>query len=154
SVMGRLLLGWGIGFLVSVLGLASSFAWDLPTGAAVVTMFGVLMAAVALGLGALRLRARLRREGPRALAAVGAVTSLLVALAGLLLALFPRMDHHWLDWLERAAPSVQVLFLTAGERRTYHDTRADVIRQAAELERMRAMQQDAQWGRRAMTPEA
>src|SRR5262245_60271795 len=73
SVMGRLLLGWALGFLVSVLGLASSFAWDLPTGAAVVTMFGVLMAAVALAVATYRFVAQLHREGPRALTAVAAV---------------------------------------------------------------------------------
>ena len=154
SVMGRLLVGWALGFLVSVLGLASSFTWDLPTGAAVVTMFGVLMAAVALALATCRFVTRLHHEGGRALAAVGGVMALLVAGAGLLLALFPHMDHHWLDWLEAEVPRVQLLFLTAGERRTYHDTQADVIRQTAELERMRAMQREVQWGRRPMTPEA
>ncbi|HXJ81864.1 MAG TPA: metal ABC transporter permease [Candidatus Methylomirabilis sp.] len=153
TVTARLLIGWAIGFLVSVLGLAASFAWDLPTGAAVVTTFGILMAAVGLGLGARALIARWRREGPRALAALGKVMAALVAVAGLLLALFPQMDHHWLNWLEDAAPRVQLLFLTAGERRTYHDTRADVVRQAAELERLRAMQRDTQWGRRTMAPE-
>ncbi|HXA96782.1 MAG TPA: metal ABC transporter permease, partial [Candidatus Dormibacteraeota bacterium] len=40
SVRGRLLIGWGVGALVSAAGLWASFAWDLPTGAAVVTSFG------------------------------------------------------------------------------------------------------------------
>src|SRR5712692_4956199 len=42
SVTGRLLIGWGLGFVVSVLGLVASAAWDLPTGATVVTTFGVV----------------------------------------------------------------------------------------------------------------
>src|SRR5262249_42187769 len=50
SVAGRLLIGWAVGLVVSALGLAASFAWDLPTGAAVVTTFGALMAAVAVSL--------------------------------------------------------------------------------------------------------
>src|SRR6059036_432435 len=41
SVARRLVTGWALGFLVSVLGLWASFAWDLPTGAAVVATFGV-----------------------------------------------------------------------------------------------------------------
>lgn len=45
----RLLAGWGIGFLGSVLGIYGSFQFDLPTGAAVVTTFG-LMLVVALVL--------------------------------------------------------------------------------------------------------
>src|SRR5262249_34001714 len=89
SVMGRLLVGWAIGFLVRVLGLASSFAWDLPTGAAVVTMFGALMAVVAVVFAIYRFAARLRHEGARPLAAVGGGMALLVAGGGLLPALFP-----------------------------------------------------------------
>lgn len=153
SVTGRLLVGWALGFLVSVLGLSASFAWDLPTGAAVVTTFGALMAAVALALGARALVWRLRREGWRALAPAGAVAGALVAAAGLLLTLFPQMDHHWLNWLEEAAPGIELAFLSPGERRTYHDTRADVRRQMAELQRLRVMQQEAQWGTRQMSAE-
>ncbi len=153
SVTGRLLVGWALGFLVSVLGLSASFAWDLPTGAAVVTTFGALMAAVALALGARALVRRLRREGWRALVPAGAVAGALVAAAGLLLTLVPQMDHHWLNWLEEAAPGIELAFLSPGERRTYHDTRADVMRQMAELQRLRVMQQEAQWGTRQMSAE-
>jgi zinc/manganese transport system permease protein len=39
----RLILGWGIGFLASVLGLLLSLGLDLPTGASVVATFGVLL---------------------------------------------------------------------------------------------------------------
>ena len=63
SVAGRLLIGWALGFLVSVLGLYASFAWDLPTGAAVVATFGALMALVALALALWNLAARVRRQG-------------------------------------------------------------------------------------------
>jgi zinc/manganese transport system permease protein len=153
SVIGRLLIGWALGFLVSVLGLTASFAWDLSTGAAVVTTFGVLMAAIALTLGARAFVVRLRREGARALAAVGGVIAALIAVAGLLLALFPQMDHHWLDWLEDIVPQLQLAFLTPGEQRTYHDTRADVVRQSAELLRLRAVQREAQWGKRQISAE-
>src|SRR5204862_1841812 len=136
SVTGRLAIGWGLGFLVSVLGLFASFSWDLPTGAAVVTTFGVLMTAVALGLGVRTFIERVRRRGARALAPVGAVVSAMIAAAGLFLALFPQMDHHWLDWIERAAPGIELTFLTPGERQTYQYARADMQRQTAELERL------------------
>jgi len=39
----RLVIGWSIGFLVSVLGLFFSARWDLPTGASVVACFGVAL---------------------------------------------------------------------------------------------------------------
>jgi len=153
SVAGRLLIGWACGFLVSVLGLSASFTLDLPTGAAVVTTFGVLMAAVALGLGVMRFAGRVRRAGARALAPVGAVFCAMVAAAGLFLSLFPQMDHHWLDWIERAVPGIELAFLTPGERQTYQYARADVERQTAELERLRRMQQEAEFGLREMSPE-
>ena len=40
----RLILGWGIGSLASVLGMAVSYFWDFPTGASVVCVFGTMLA--------------------------------------------------------------------------------------------------------------
>jgi zinc/manganese transport system permease protein len=153
SVRGRLLIGWGVGALVSAAGLWASFAWDLPTGAAVVTSFGALMALVALGLGARRLAQRVRAEGVGALRGVGALLAVAIAAAGLLLLAFPGMDHPWLDWLEAAAPPVRLAFLTPGERAADRDSREAMDRGAAELARLRALQQDVQWGTRAMPAE-
>ena len=153
SVRGRLLIGWALGFLVSLLGLSASFAWDLPTGAAVVAAFGALMVLVAMGLGVRRLIARVREQGCRALAAPGAFVSLVISLVGCLLLAFPRMDHHWLDWIEAAIPQVELAFLTPGERRTWRESRQGIARGTAELARLRRMQQDVQWGTREMSPE-
>jgi zinc/manganese transport system permease protein len=47
GVMQRLLIGWGLGFIASVAGLYASAKWDLPTGASVVTVFGVILAVCA-----------------------------------------------------------------------------------------------------------
>lgn len=44
----RLAVGWGIGALTSALGIAGSYLWDLPTGAAVVVCFGLVLLAIAL----------------------------------------------------------------------------------------------------------
>jgi zinc/manganese transport system permease protein len=44
----RLLIGWLTGMLTSVAGVAASYLWDLPTGAAVVCAFGVCLAVCAL----------------------------------------------------------------------------------------------------------
>ena len=43
TVRAKLLVGWAFGTLVSVLGVAASAAFDLPTGATVVCMFGVTL---------------------------------------------------------------------------------------------------------------
>ncbi len=61
SIMARLLIGWAIGFLVSVLGLALSVKADLPTGASVVAVFGCAMLASAV-ISGLNNRRTGRRE--------------------------------------------------------------------------------------------
>lgn len=49
TIATRLLIGWGFGALVSVLGMAASAIFDLPTGATVVCAFGLTLLAFALG---------------------------------------------------------------------------------------------------------
>jgi zinc/manganese transport system permease protein len=151
SVAGRLVTGWALGFVVSVLGLWASFSWDLPTGAAVVATFGALIAAVALGLGMLALARGVRERGWEALRGVGLVACGAVALAGLLLAVVPRMDHHWLNWLEEAVPSIEHAFLTRGERQTWRDSQEALARAQAEVRRLKTLQEDVQWGRARLT---
>lgn len=53
ALVGRLLLGWGLGLLGAVAGLWLSFAADLPVGATVVSVLG-LLPLVAVGLRAMR----------------------------------------------------------------------------------------------------
>jgi zinc/manganese transport system permease protein len=48
TVTRRLLVGWGLGFVASVLGLSASATWDLPTGASVVTVFGFVLVVCAV----------------------------------------------------------------------------------------------------------
>jgi len=43
GIVPRLIIGWIIGFSVSVLGLFFSAKWDLPTGASIVTCFGLAL---------------------------------------------------------------------------------------------------------------
>jgi zinc/manganese transport system permease protein len=153
SVRGRLAIGWGLGALVSVGGLAASWAWDLPTGATVVVALGVALAGIGVGLAARMLAMAMRQRGPGALRGVAIALCAAAALAGLLLVLAPRIDHWWLDGLEAAVPAARTLFLDADERETYRDSVEGAERSAAELARVRAMQREAQWGTRAMTEE-
>jgi zinc/manganese transport system permease protein len=149
----RLLVGWSIGLAVSVLGLSASYAWDLPPGAAVVATFGAVLAVIAGLRAVVAVARRARREGARALAGVGAALAALVALAGAFLVAVPRGDHAWLDAIERVVPPVLTAFLTANERATLADAHAAVARGTAELERMRALEADVQFGTTQMDPE-
>jgi zinc/manganese transport system permease protein len=153
SVIKRLALGWAIGFIVSILGLVASAALDLPTGATVVTTFGAFMAVVAAWLGLTSLVKKFRAEGPRALAGVGIAVFGTIGFTGALLLFFPRMDHHWLNWLEIQTPAFKLAFLTADERQTYQNSADDVQQGLDEMVRLRAMQQEVQWGTREMPEE-
>ncbi|MGH7395482.1 MAG: hypothetical protein ACREJF_07790, partial [Candidatus Methylomirabilales bacterium] len=88
-----------------------------------------------------------------ALRSVGVAAGALAGMAGVLLLLFPHMDHHWLNWLEEGVPSVQLAFLTPGERVTYRDSREAIRHGQAERERLRNLQQEVQWGVQQMPGE-
>lgn len=151
SVTKRLAIGWGLGFIVSILGLLASASWDLPTGATVVATFGVLMAAIAAWLGLQNLIRGTKVKGPIALTGLGIAAFAAMGLAGLLLLIFPRIDHHWLNWIEKAVPAIQLTFLTSDELETYADSREAVEQGLTEIQRLRAMQQEVQWGSREMS---
>jgi zinc/manganese transport system permease protein len=153
SVTTRLVIGWALGFVVSVLGLLASAAWDLPTGATVVTTFGVLMATVAVWLGLQTLIQGTKTRGLIAINGIGIAGFAATGLAGLFLLIFPQMDHHWLNWLENTMPSVQLIFLAADERDTYRDSQEAVKRGLSEIQQLRAMQQELQWGTQSMSEE-
>jgi zinc/manganese transport system permease protein len=91
-----------------------------------------------------------RGRGVAALRPAALVIAAVVALAGLLLALFPAMDHLWLDALERVAPPVQEAFLTPTERAARRETLEALARGEALLAEARALQQDVQWGTRTL----
>jgi len=153
TVAGRLIIGWILGFIVSVFGLFASAEWDLPTGAAVVATFGAALAVVALALGAAAFMREIKTRGIAALATVGMTASVVLALAGLLLVLFPRMDHHWLNWIEGTFPAVRLAFLEPDERQTYRESSEAVQQGLAEMTRLRARQQEARWGASEMSEE-
>ncbi len=48
GIFNRLLLGWAIGFIASVVGVVTSSKWDLPTGASIVSAFGLALLICAL----------------------------------------------------------------------------------------------------------
>src|SRR5215475_1571092 len=153
GVRQRLIAGWGFGVAVSVVGLLASWKWDLPTGAAIVSTFGALLGAVALGLGIRAAFRHVRIRGVRALAGLGIAAAGLIGVAGLLLLAVPSMDHLWLDWLEEAVPALRLAFLDSDEREADAESRSAIREGLVELDRARHIQQDAQWGTRPISPE-
>lgn len=56
----QLLIGWGVGVLVSFVGMALSYSWDFPAGPMVVSVYGFALLIVALVLFVVRAQRRSR----------------------------------------------------------------------------------------------
>jgi zinc/manganese transport system permease protein len=150
----RLAVGWIIGALVSAAGLLASYRGDLPTGATIVTVFGVALALTAMARGGRALGAALRARGIAALAPGAVGLAGLAAIAGGLLAVAPALDHVWLDALEQAVPALQEAFLTPAEQDVRRDAREALERAARDLAQVRTIQQEIQWSARPPDPES
>ncbi len=119
SLSRQLAIGWTAGTLTSAAGIAVSFAFDLPTGAAIVCAFGASLALAGLVYPLVR--------GDRSIALRTAFATARWSAAVLLLgsalqfAAAPRADQPLLDILETAMPSLRNLYLTKAEAATYQD---------------------------------
>jgi zinc/manganese transport system permease protein len=131
----RLLLACALGTLLTGLGLYASWAWDLPTGPAIVATFGAAVALVVLARAAAGLTRR-----KLAIAASGAAVLTAVPLIG-----FPHV--------ETVAPVFETAFLNAGERQLRAESIESIAQAGAELTRLKALEQDVRWGKEAMDPD-
>jgi len=119
SVPRQLAIGWIAGILTSAAGFAASFAFDLPTGAAIVCAFGIALALAGIVYPLIR--------GDRLVALRTAVSAVrwgaaaLIAGSAIQLAVTPRADLPLMDMLEHAAPSLRNLYFTKTEAAAYQD---------------------------------
>jgi zinc/manganese transport system permease protein len=134
SLARQLAIGWIVGTFTSVAGLAASFAFDLPTGAAMVCAFGGALAVAGL------LYPFLRGDRQRALhvAIATARWSAAAILAGSAFQLVaaPRADHPLIDIIEYAVPSLRTLYLTRAEETTFVDASEYAERYRREAEQL------------------
>lgn len=142
SLLHRLLLAWLIGAAITAIGLGLSWNWELPTGPAIVATFGAIAAFIALVFAA-------RHASPALLAKFFGG---MFAVAGLLMLAFPQMDQPWIDAMENKLPAVQEMFLSAEELQTRRDSLEAIAQASAELDRLRAQEQDVRWGAQDMDP--
>ena len=134
SLARQLGIGWIVGTFTSVAGLAASFAFDLPTGAAMVCAFGGALAVAGL------LYPFLRGDRKRALR-VAIATARWSAAAILVgsafqLAAAPRADQPLIDIIEYAVPSLRTLYFTRTEEATFVDASEYAERYRREAEQL------------------
>jgi zinc/manganese transport system permease protein len=130
----QLAIGWIAGVVTSAVGLAASFALDLPTGAAMVCTFGVALAVAGMLYPFLRgdRRAALRAAGATARWSVAAV----LAASALQLAAAPRADQPLIDLAEYLIPSLRSLYLSSAEQAAFADAGAYAERYRAAAEQL------------------
>ena len=152
KVSGIMAIGWIAGVCASALGLALSYQANLPTGAAMVCVFGAALAVAAtlkplLLNDAARKKQILRRTG-RLLAQ----TSLaIIFISALWLVVKPRADHPLLDTLEYLAPSLRVAFLTANERQLSRLAAQGEIKAQQEALRLANKERNSRWQGQALS---
>jgi zinc/manganese transport system permease protein len=115
----QLAIGWSAGTLISALGLAASFVFDLPTGATMVCAFGAALALAGL------MHPFLFGDRARALHRLAAglrwCVTLVLAASALLLVAVPRADQPLLDTAEHFLPALRMLYLSSAEGAVYAD---------------------------------
>jgi zinc/manganese transport system permease protein len=141
-----LLIAWSAGIAACAAGLAGSYAFDLPTGAAMVTaLAGFLLLAglvkVLVFVGTENRRANLRTAGNVVVAS--ALVALLASCAWLMVN--PAGDQPLLAFVERAMGAGPAQFLGPVERDTYESAARDVRRFQGEVDRIDAMEKAARY---------
>ena len=103
----QLVIGWVAGIVASLVGLAVSYVWDLPTGATMICSVGCALAIVGI--------ARRFRSGWRWVVTLRWAVATVLAISSGWIIIFPRADHPILDAIESFAPSVRAIYLSAPE---------------------------------------
>ena len=145
-IAARLAAGWLMGTLASSLGLGASFAWDLPTGAAMVCAFGAMLLVSALVKPLITAPRSLKKTVARGFVAMGAVAvAAVLALSSLWLMIKPRADHPVLDLMEASLPAVRMAFLSRAEIELMNDASRDAEHYRQEAQKLNGMERDSRW---------
>jgi zinc/manganese transport system permease protein len=130
----QLAIGWIVGAFTSAAGLAASFAFDMPTGAAMVCAFGAALAVAGLLYPFLRGN---RQSALRvAIAAARWTGAAILAGSAIQLAVAPRADQPLIDLIEYAVPSLRTIYFTRAEHMTFVDASEYAERYRREAEQL------------------
>ncbi|HEY1437936.1 MAG TPA: metal ABC transporter permease [Casimicrobiaceae bacterium] len=139
-------IAWGAGVIACAVGLVGAYLLDLPTGAAMVTAFTLLLvlAGVAKALvfaGVTQRRANLR-VAARSLLALALV---LILVSAVWLMVEPTADQPLAALFEGATGTGPVRFLNTGDRDTYQSATRDMARFQTEVDQLNAREKAARF---------
>jgi zinc/manganese transport system permease protein len=138
SLARQVTLGWIVGTVTSAAGLAGSFAFDLPTGAAMVCGFGGALAIA--GLFYPFLRGDHQHAWRVAIATGRWFVFAILAGSAIQLAAAPRADQPLLDMMEVAAPSLRGLYFTRAEQTVFAEAGEYAERYRMEAESLNSLE--------------
>jgi len=139
-------IGWIAGSLASGVGLGMSYVLDLPTGAAMVCVFGLTLALFAALKPFLFTSAVRRVETWRHLRFYGTRAGLvLLFISALWLVVNPQADHPLLDALEHTAPGLRSAFLKAAEIDLLNQSKLSELKAQQEAARLGEKERSSRW---------
>jgi zinc/manganese transport system permease protein len=142
-----LAIAWSAGILASALGLAGSFVLDLPTGAAMVVAFVLMLALAGLAKALAFVPATQRRHNWRIAGNAAAMIALALVLASSLWLIFnPAADQPLLAIFERTSGLGPANFLDSGERTIYEAAIRDAARFQQDVAALNARERAARVG--------
>jgi zinc/manganese transport system permease protein len=147
-----LAIAWSVGILASAVGLAGSYVLDLPTGAAMVVAFALMLALAGLAKALVFVDvAQRRRNGRIAVEATAMLGLALVLASSLWLMLNPAADQPLLAVIERTTGLGPPTFLGTADRATYDEAIRDAARFQAEVATLNAKERAARIGGTPLT---
>jgi zinc/manganese transport system permease protein len=142
-----LAIAWSTGILASAVGLAGSFVLDLPTGAAMVVAFVLMLVLAGAAKALIFVPAAQWRNNWRIAGNAAAALTLVAVLGSSLWLIFnPAADQPLLALVERATGLGPASFLDAGDRQTYQDAVRDAARFQQEVAALNAKERAARIG--------
>ena len=149
-----LAIGWGCGAIASGGGMLASYAWNLPTGAAMVCGFGVLLLLAALAKPLLTARMGQKNQVLRKFVRVGGRSAVIVVLlSATWLVLRPQADQPLFDVVETLLPGLRQPFLTPAERELLAQSTAGQAQARQQADRLIMQERDSRWQGQAMSDE-
>ena len=137
-------IAWGAGIAAAAAGLAGAYVLDLPTGAAMVTAFTLLLVLAGVAKALAFVGAKERRANLRfALRSLLAVALMLTLLSSVWLVVNPTADQPLAALLEGATGTTPAQFLSAGDREIYDNATRDTARFQREVDQLNAREKAA-----------